>query len=75
MAGSTSVQQTISPVDGSVVAERDLATPAQIDAMLDRAVTGQRTWRKVPLRERAEVIGRLVTWMVDRADAMGRELT
>jgi len=61
MAGSTYVQQTISPVDGSVVAERDLATPAQIDAVLDRAVAAQRSWRQVPLRERAEVVGRLVT--------------
>ena len=49
MAGSTNVQHTISPVDGSVVAERDLATPAQIDAVLDRAVAAQRSWRQVPL--------------------------
>jgi acyl-CoA reductase-like NAD-dependent aldehyde dehydrogenase len=75
MAGSTNVQQTISPVDGSVVAERDLATPAQIDAVLDRAVAAQRSWRQVPLRERAEMIGRLVTWMADHADAIGRELS
>src|SRR5262245_15785734 len=75
MAGSTNVQQTTSPVDGSVVAQRDLATPAQIDAMLDGAVAAQRSWRQVPLRERAEVIGRLVAWMVDRADDIGRELS
>jgi acyl-CoA reductase-like NAD-dependent aldehyde dehydrogenase len=58
-----------------VVAEGGLATPAQIDALLDRAVAAQRSWRQVPLPERAEVIGRLVTWMVDRNDAIGRELT
>jgi Aldehyde dehydrogenase family len=49
--------------------------PAQIDAVLDRAVAVQRSWRQVPLHERAEVLGRLVTWMVDRADDIGRELS
>jgi acyl-CoA reductase-like NAD-dependent aldehyde dehydrogenase len=52
MPGSTDVQQTISPVDGSVVVERDVATPAQIDAVLDRAVAAQRSWRQVPLDPR-----------------------
>src|SRR4029453_7975333 len=75
MAGSPTVQRTTSPVAGSVVAERELATTAQIDAILDRAVTAQRSWRHVPLQERAEVVGRLVTWMLESADAIGRELT
>jgi acyl-CoA reductase-like NAD-dependent aldehyde dehydrogenase len=75
MPGSTNVQQTISPVDGSVVAERELATPAQIDAALEVAVAAQRSWRDVPVQERAEVVGRLVAWMIDRADAIGLELS
>jgi acyl-CoA reductase-like NAD-dependent aldehyde dehydrogenase len=73
--GSSNVQQTISPVDGSLVAERELATPSHIDGVLDRALAAQRQWRRVPVPERAEVVGRLVTWMIESADAIGRELT
>jgi acyl-CoA reductase-like NAD-dependent aldehyde dehydrogenase len=73
--GSSNVQRTISPVDGSLVAERELATPSHIDGVLDRALAAQRQWRRVPVPERAEVVGRLVTWMIESADAIGRELT
>lgn len=69
------VQQTISPGDGSVVAERVLAGPAEVDAVLDRAVAAQRRWRQVPVRERVAVVERLVPWMGGRADDLGRELS
>ena len=46
------LQQTISPVDGSVYVERALADEATVDAVLDRAVAAQRAWRSVPLPER-----------------------
>jgi acyl-CoA reductase-like NAD-dependent aldehyde dehydrogenase len=69
------VQQTISPVDGAVVAQRVLATPHEVDAVLDRATRAQRSWRRVPLDERVAVIERLVPWMVERAGDIGRELT
>ncbi|HET6774152.1 MAG TPA: aldehyde dehydrogenase family protein [Acidimicrobiales bacterium] len=69
------VQQTISPIDGSVVAERVLATPQEIDAVLDRATRAQRLWRGAPLDERVAVVERLVPWMVERAGDIGRELT
>ena len=69
------VQRTISPVDGSVVAERELAAPGHIDAVLDRAVAAQRAWRSVPLADRVAVVERLVPWMVERAGAIGAELS
>jgi len=69
------VQQTISPGDGSVVAERVLATRAELDAVLARATDAQRSWRDVALDERVAVIERLVPWMVDRAAETGRDLT
>jgi acyl-CoA reductase-like NAD-dependent aldehyde dehydrogenase len=69
------VQQTISPIDGSVVAERVLATPHEVEAVLDRAVRAQASWRGVPLAERVAVVERLVRWMVERAGDIGRELT
>jgi acyl-CoA reductase-like NAD-dependent aldehyde dehydrogenase len=69
------VQQTISPVDGSVVVERELASAAQVDAVLDRAVAAQRRWRAVPLDDRIAVVERLVPWMVERAGDIGAELS
>jgi acyl-CoA reductase-like NAD-dependent aldehyde dehydrogenase len=73
--GPVQIQRTISPVDGAVVVERELATPAAIAAVLDRATAAQRSWRRVPLDERVATVERLVPWMVERADAIGRELS
>ena len=52
MVAAPHVQRTISPVDGSVVAERELAAPGRIDATLDRATAAQRAWRATPLADR-----------------------
>ena len=48
-------QKTISPVDGSVYCERDLATDATIDAALTRARRAQQSWRLTPVADRARV--------------------
>jgi acyl-CoA reductase-like NAD-dependent aldehyde dehydrogenase len=68
-------QQVISPVDGSVFAEFDLASPAAIDAMLETATRAQRRWKEVPVEERAAIGRRAVQLMVDAADEIATELT
>jgi acyl-CoA reductase-like NAD-dependent aldehyde dehydrogenase len=68
------IQQTVSPVDGSVYVTRPLATDAEIDAALDRAVAAQREWRRVPLEDRIAACRRMVAWMVERADVVAEEL-
>ena len=70
-----SVQQTISPVDGSVYVERALADEASVDAVLHRAVAAQRAWRSIPLAERVALLEPLVPWMVSRAEEVGAELS
>jgi acyl-CoA reductase-like NAD-dependent aldehyde dehydrogenase len=67
--------KTISPVDGSVYVERELAADAAIDSALERAVTAQTLWKQVPVRERAAVCRRMTEWCVARADLLGEELT
>src|SRR3989442_3502140 len=67
--------QTISPIDGSVCAEYELASGAEIEAALDRAVRGQRRWKTVPVSERAATCRRAVELMVARADRLATELT
>jgi acyl-CoA reductase-like NAD-dependent aldehyde dehydrogenase len=69
------VQKTISPVDGSVYAERQLATATEIDIALDRAVKAQRAWRSVPVAERAAICRRFCDAFEKRRDAIALELT
>ncbi|HEU4939619.1 MAG TPA: aldehyde dehydrogenase family protein [Vicinamibacterales bacterium] len=68
-------QPVISPVDGSVYAEFDLPTGADIEATVARAVRAQDAWKRVPLAERAAICRRMTGVMVERADAIGTELT
>ena len=68
-------QRVISPVDGSVYAEFDLSSGAEIEATLERAARAQETWKRVPLAERSALCRRMTDLMVDRADVIGAELT
>ena len=72
--------KSVSPIDGSVLAERAPATPAQIEAALAQAHAAQALWRQVPLNERAAIIERFcveferrgadiasgITWQIGR---------
>jgi len=69
------IQKTISPVDGRVFVERELASATEIDAALSQAVTAQRQWRNTPLAERLDVCLRFVEAMEAEADSIGEELT
>jgi acyl-CoA reductase-like NAD-dependent aldehyde dehydrogenase len=63
-----------SPVDGSIVAERNYATEAEIDAALTDAQRAQREWRHAPLSERARFCSAAVDAMVAMADEIVPEL-
>ncbi|HEY2165204.1 MAG TPA: aldehyde dehydrogenase family protein [Gemmatimonadaceae bacterium] len=69
------VLRTVTPIDGSVVVERPLASDADVDATLARAVEAQRRWAGVPVAERAAVCTRAVEWCVARAHDLGAEIT
>ena len=73
--GSERVFRTVTPIDGSVIVERPLASDAAIEAALARAVEAQRRWAEVPVAERAAVCTRAIEWCVARADELGAELT
>src|SRR3546814_19275185 len=69
MASMPEMLKTISPVDGRVYAERPLAAEAEIAAALDRAVAGQRAWRRTSLAERPAQLSRPVdTFVADEPD-------
>ncbi len=69
------MQKTISPIDGSVYAERQLATSQQIETTLAKAVAAQTKWRQMPVSERAAICLRMKDWLVEHSDEIGKELT
>jgi acyl-CoA reductase-like NAD-dependent aldehyde dehydrogenase len=69
------VQRTVSPVDGSVYAERRVATGRQVESALEKAVKAQRTWKQIPVAERAAICRRMAEWCVERADHLAVELS
>jgi acyl-CoA reductase-like NAD-dependent aldehyde dehydrogenase len=73
--GVERVFRTVTPIDGSVVVERPLASDAEIEAALVLAADAQRRWALVPVAERAATCTRAVEWCVTRANELGAELT
>ena len=70
------LQQTISPIDGSVYAEFELASDQAIEAALQRATEAQRNWKHVPVARTRHGLppdGRAHD--VERADQLATELT
>jgi acyl-CoA reductase-like NAD-dependent aldehyde dehydrogenase len=69
------IQQTITPIDGSIYVERVLAASEEIDRTLSSAVSAQRAWRRVPVTERVAVCRRMLAWLLERSGEIGEELT
>jgi acyl-CoA reductase-like NAD-dependent aldehyde dehydrogenase len=72
---SKQIQQTISPIDGLLYAERELATPEQLESALAKSVLAQREWKRVPISERANICRQMLAYLLERADKIGEELT
>ncbi|MEQ8676347.1 MAG: aldehyde dehydrogenase family protein [Aggregatilineales bacterium] len=71
----STLQETISPIDGSVYITRPLATAQEIDATLHRAVEAQSVWKHTSLEERTAICTRMVDALVEKADELALELT
>jgi acyl-CoA reductase-like NAD-dependent aldehyde dehydrogenase len=67
--------QTISPVDGRVYVERELASPKQIDRTLDAAARASKLWSRRPLEERVSLLGKAIDAFVAQAQPIAEELT
>jgi acyl-CoA reductase-like NAD-dependent aldehyde dehydrogenase len=70
-----SSQRTITPVDGSVYCERELADEATLDALLAAAATAQRAWRATDLATRADICRRFCDLFEAQREAVALELT
>ena len=69
------IQRTISPVDGRVYVERELADGAAVEAALARAERAQPAWRELPVEERVAVLSRAVDIFVQRRAEIAEEIT
>ncbi len=66
--------QCISPIDGSVYAERPVATPEQAEQAVARARAAQAAWAARPLRERVDLVMAGVARVGEMNDAVVEEL-
>ncbi len=66
---------TISPIDGSIAAQRRYATSAEIQAALTRAKQAQRSWQSKPLGTRAALVTSAVDALVAHKEEIAEELT
>lgn len=69
------VQQTITPVDGSVYVERPYASAVQIDTTFDRAVKAQAAWALTTLEQRQEYARRFCDALLNHTDEIALEIS
>ena len=70
----SSLQETVSPVDGSIYVERPYAAPAEIEAVLAKAVQAQRVWAGQNIAARAEFCGKFCDALLSQTDEIALEL-
>lgn len=66
--------QCISPIDGSVYVERELASAEQISAALERAEQAQRQWKQTPLAKRIAIARKAVELLSAQEAELANEL-
>src|SRR3954453_20509364 len=69
-----SVQQIVSPVDGSVYAERSTVSPDELEGVLARSAAARHEWQMTPLTERQAACERMVAHLESVADEIAVEL-
>ncbi|MEI8593547.1 aldehyde dehydrogenase family protein [Photobacterium sp. Hal280] len=70
----TRMQQTISPVDGSVYVTRPLASGDEIQQALTLAKSAQKNWASVALAERQAICSKAVDWFEANKAEIGQEI-
>ena len=70
----TETVKIISPIDGSVYAERPVAGRAEIDAAVTRAKAARHSWREITVSERAKMMSHFVDALLEMNDEIVPEL-
>jgi acyl-CoA reductase-like NAD-dependent aldehyde dehydrogenase len=69
------IQRIVSPIDGSVVAERELADDAHVEVVLSAAAEARTQWRATSLDERIRLCEAMVQWLIDHVDEIAPEIS
>jgi acyl-CoA reductase-like NAD-dependent aldehyde dehydrogenase len=64
-----------SPSDGSLIAERELASAEFISDVLAKAYDGQKHWQQLSIPERAAYCRKAVAWFVEQQDVIAEEIS
>ena len=67
--------QVVSPIDGSIYAERELATSAQLHRCLRTSREAAREWARTPVSERARLCAKAARALLPRRDEIALEIT
>ncbi len=67
--------KVISPVDGSVFVEREVASVAAIEKALRAAQLAKTPWKNTPVADRAAICRKAVEYLVQQAAEIGEELS
>ena len=70
-----SILKVISPVDGSVYAERELHSMSDIDKVLSKSVSAQKEWKALSVAERKPYIEKFITAFENAKERISEELT
>lgn len=69
------VHRIVSPIDGSIVAERELASDSQIETVLTNAEHARTTWRNTSVEERARLCEAMVKHLEKNVTEIANEIT
>ncbi len=69
------IHRILSPIDGSVVAERELASDAHIEHVLETAHKARVGWRATSIAERARLCEALVQYLEANVTDIARDIT
>jgi len=71
----TNYLRTVSPVDGSVYVERPFDNDAEIQSVIEKANESFGSWRRMTIRERAEICSYAVDFFASKRDRLAEEIT
>ena len=71
----SSIQTTIAPYDQSVVCNKQLLSPAELDQAIQAAAAAQKSWAKVSVDERVAIITKWMGILDAEKEELGKELS
>ncbi len=69
------IHRIISPIDGSLVAERELADDARVESVLSAASAARDGWRATSLDERIRLCEAMVQWLINHVEEIAPEIS